>query len=79
MPTPGEIADRAHELARGAVDDLTQFIGEGWLENDEADIHLAVSADARSGATASESRETWEHFAAIDLVIGARCARRAST
>ena len=78
MPSPEEIADKAHELARRAVDDLTQYIGDGWSENDEADIQLAVS-DEKSGATSSKSRETWEHFAAINLVIAARCVERTST
>ena len=79
MPSPEEIADKAHELARRAVDDLTKYIGDGWSANDEADIHLAVSADEKSGATSSESRETWEHFAAINLVVAARCVERTST
>lgn len=74
MTTTVEIVDFVRQTARGAADEIAAFLGpQGFAELEvEAETMLALS----KGASASgdhRRRETWEHHAALNLLLAARC------
>jgi hypothetical protein len=78
VPTPAEVAEFALSVARDGDDRIATFIGPFHADDEDADAELILAEAAYEARDdrAARRRESWERHAALNLLLGAKCAAR---